>query len=165
MKINPLLLSKLYALLKRLGIFVTIRGLTNLFTNHQPEMALNEQITQLIFENLDFANDAVEAALEGVVTSAIGVSDAARAIEALDLQGEDAAVAEGVVKLASTFGTVFGNLSPDQRAEVTDTVAKIVTGPNEGLIETLFNQCVALIADIRAANEIVDANTVTPDGE
>lgn len=128
-------------------------------------MALSEQITALIFENIDFANDTVEAALEGVVTSAISVSDAARAIEALDLQGADADVAEGVVKLASTFGTVFGNLTPDQQAEVTETVAKIVTGPNEGLIETLFNQCVALIADIRAANEIVDANTVTPEGE
>lgn len=124
-------------------------------------MALNEQITALIFENIDFANDTVEAALEGVVTSSIGVNDAARAIEALDLQGDEAAVAEGVVKLASTFGTVFGNLSAEQQAEVTDTVAKIVTGPNEGLIETLFNKCVALIADIKAANEVVDANTTT----
>jgi len=161
MKIKPILIKNLHALLRRLGIFVTLKQLTAFFTKHQPEMALNEQITALIFENIDFANDTVEAALEGVVTSAIGVSDAARAIEALDLQGADADVAEGVVKLASTFGTVFGNLSAEQQAEVTDTVAKIVTGPNEGLIETLFDKCVALIADIKAANEVVDANTTT----
>lgn len=166
MKINPLLLSKLYALLKRLGIFVALKQLFKIFTTQQqPSMALSERITELILANVEFANQQVEDIVESYALSCLELNDATRTVEALGLEGADAQVAEGLVTLATLQGTLFASLSPEAQQQVTDTVALIVTGPNEAQVEALYNACVRNIATAKSMSELVDANTVTPEGE
>ena len=124
-------------------------------------MALSERITELILANVEFANQQVEETVESFALSCLKLNDATRTVEALGLEGAEAQVAEGLVTLATLQGTLFASLTPEQQQQVVDTVAMIVTGPNEVQVEALYNACVQNIASAKSMGELVDANTVT----
>lgn len=125
-------------------------------------MALSEKISVLIIENVDFKNDALEAATEKLITKTFDLASASNAVE--QAAGGDESVlqvAEGVVTLAKTFGTAFRKLDDNQKTEVSNAVKSVVTGANEQAIESLFDACLETITAAQELNEVAD----TPDEE
>lgn len=130
-------------------------------------MPIFEKIVQLVNENTNFVNDEAEMAVLERDAALVNVQRTALLIEQLAAQGnvEDAeleGVAEAIVDLASQFGTTFKNLSADQKARVKATVAGIVTGKNEVLIETLFDSAFDLVGKALALTEVMDRLLATP---
>lgn len=133
-------------------------------------MAIFDKIVQLVNDNTDFTNDEAEAAVKARDASLIVVQRTALLIENLINEGnaEDVdleGVAESIVDLANEFGTAFKNLTSDQKDRVKATVAGIVTGKNEGLIETLFNATLDLVGTAQALVETMDRLLATPPAE
>ena len=85
--------------------------------------ALAAQIRALTTEKIDFVNDSAEANVDGIVTSALSLDDAADAFVALAGDDTDQAeIAGALVDLADLFDDV--NLSPSQ----TDKLNGVVNG-------------------------------------
>ena len=85
--------------------------------------ALAAQIRALTTEKIDFVDDSAEANVDGIVTSALSLDDAADAFVALAGDDTDQAeIAGALVDLADLFDDV--NLSPSQ----TDKLNGVVNG-------------------------------------
>jgi hypothetical protein len=120
-------------------------------------MALEQEISQLAVAQVDFIDDTLESNVEETLTA---YGELFRISLELDKVNETdnsvAPVAGGVLKLANQFGVVFKDLTSDQADAVKAAVAEIVTGPNEGLIETFFNASLNFITKAKGLNIAVD---------
>ena len=120
-------------------------------------MALEQEISQLAVAQVDFIDDTLESNVEETLTA---YGELFRISLELDKVNETdnsvAPVAGGVLKLANQFGVEFKDLTSDQADAVKAAVAEIVTGPNEGLIETFFNASLNFITKAKGLNIAVD---------
>lgn len=116
------------------------------------------KIANLAIAQVTFTNKDIEASFERSLSSfghlyelALEIQDAA----ANDAQVEQ--VADGVLKLASEFGMAFGHLSDEQKQRIEDAMTLVITGDNEGLVESFFNAALDCINDFQQLNMDVDA--------
>lgn len=126
-----------------------------------------EKIIALVNDSTDFTNDELEAAVKGRDAALITLQRAGLEVEALAAAGgvgdeELNGVAESIVDLANEFGTAFKNLTQSQKDKVKATVAGIVTGKNESLVERLFNASLDFVGAAQTLVEVADRLLATP---
>lgn len=126
-----------------------------------------EKIIALVNDGTDFTNDELESAVKGRDAALIALQRAGLEVEALAAAGgvgdeEVNGVSENIVDLAGEFGTAFKNLTPSQKDKVKGTVAGIITGKNEALIERLFNAALDFVGAAQTLVEVADRLLATP---
>lgn len=130
---------------------------------------LQEKILNLISEQIDFANDELEALVEAQNAAFVQVVKAANDYEtAVQITYPDdpealqsaMGLAEGIVDFANELGKAFPALSAAQAQKFKDLFAQVFTQPGaiEPAGERLFNATVESLAAIRALVDYVNAN-------
>lgn len=118
---------------------------------------LSAEIAALAVDQIDFKNDALEAAFEKSIAKFGSLYESAQAVDTASTSDETVVpVAKGVLTLAGLYGKTYKNLTDDQKVAVKEAVAQIVTGPNEAAIEKLFDDSVEFIASAQELNTVVD---------
>lgn len=122
---------------------------------------LAEKIGQLVVDQVDFNNAALEAAVENLNAKAATLTRASAQVEYLAANSEDLnTVAENVVDLASEFGKSFPHLEEEQVARVKSLFAGVFSDENEETelaAEDLFNAVLDYNLAAQALNAAVNA--------
>lgn len=143
----------------RLFLFRISQFFHSLF--HKPIMgnALAGRIRTLTTDKIDFANDEVEAVVDGIVTASLTLDDAADAFTVL--AGEDVdqeEIAGALVDLADIFDDA--NLTPEQRTKldgVVNSLLKSGTTEQREAAKVLFAAALDFGLAAKAANAYFDA--------
>lgn len=118
-----------------------------------------QQITGLLIDQVDFADDQFEQLTETVLTSGGGVMLQANVIDQVKGDTDTTETVGGLVSIAKTVGKAFGNLSPDDKQALKGAIAQIVSYPDnpalEGALEGLFNSYIDLLDAVKALNDYV----------
>lgn len=131
---------------------------------------LQEKILSLIAEQIDFANDDLEALVEAQNAAFVQVVKAATDYEtAVQITYPDdpeamqtaMGLSENIVDFANELGKAFPSLNTAQAEKFKELFAAVFTQPGaiEPTGERLFNATVESLASIRALVEYVNANT------
>ncbi len=118
-------------------------------------------ISDLLKQQIDFVNDDLELLVENLMEASGKTQAAALVVDQSKGDTDVTEKLEGLTELAGTVGTAFHTLTDDQKAKLKSGVSKLVSYPDnpvlEGGLEGVFNGYVDLIDAGNKLNDFVAA--------
>lgn len=129
-----ILLLKLFARFRKIRLLLFRKIYTLLISNSTiTTMDFLQDIGALLTESVEFNNDELEAKVEAFANGVAAVSTAAIEFQTAIGADETGAGQKGgkaLIKLASTLGTAFNRLTPEQVAQFKQTIADVYENPD-----------------------------------
>ena len=129
-------------------------------------MSTADKIKQLALDKIDFADEAIETAIEELVTASNDVHTAAIQFDAdaaaANITPEQAEKTSGaIVELASDFGDFYDELSDERKERVKAAFGELYRGETDDLDaagQTLFNNTLSFIQKADEVNTLFAEN-------
>lgn len=125
-------------------------------------MSFLNDIGALLTESIEFDNDALEQKVEDFANKVASVSAAAIEFESAIGADETGAAEKGgkaLIKLASSLGTAFNRLTPEQTEDFKKTVAEVYENPDPAIDaagQKLFDAAIDAIGSAQGLSDFVN---------